>query len=327
MRYVSAQSPGGPEVLEIKEGPKPELGDGEILIEVVAAGVNRPDLAQRAGTYPPPPGASPVMGLEVAGVIAAVGPNAKLRVGDKVCALTPGGGYAEFCKVHESNALPIPQGFTMEEAAGICETYFTVWANVFQIGGLKAKERILIHGGASGIGTTAIQLARAMGAEVFVTAGTEAKCKACLDLGAHFAINYKTQEFEKEIARLTGGEGVDVILDMVGGDYAQRNIDSLARKGRLVVIAVQRGVEGKVNLAKIMMKRLTVTGSTMRPRTVEEKAQIARELRETVWPLLEARKVKVVIDRVFPLDEVRSAHEYLEKGDHFGKVVLLVKPS
>ena len=327
MRYVSMKSPGGPDVLEIKEGPKPELGEGEILIEVHAAGVNRPDLAQRAGTYPPPPGASPVMGLEVAGVIAAIGPNARSRVGDKVCALTPGGGYAEFCKVHESNTLPIPKGFSMEEAAGICETYFTVWANVFQIGGLKAKERILIHGGASGIGTTAIQLARATGAEVFVTAGTEAKCKSCLELGAHHAINYKTQEFEKEIAKLTNNEGVDVILDMVAGDYAQRNIDSLARKGRLVIIAAQRGAEGKVNLAKIMMKRLTVTGSTMRPRTVEEKAQIARELQQTAWPLLEARKVKVVVDRVFPLEEVRAAHEYLERGDHFGKVVLLVKPS
>jgi len=273
--------------------------------------VNRPDIVQRQGKYPPPPGASPILGLEVAGTVVSTGA--------RVCALVPGGGYAEYCVTPESHCLPVPQGLSMEEAAGIPETFFTVWANVFQIGGLRAGERFLVHGGTSGIGTTAIQLARAFGATVYSTAGSDDKCRACERLGADRAINYREQDFAKELRG-----AVDVVLDMVGGSYTARNIDCLAPRGRLVQIAVQDGMEATINLAKIMQKRATLTGSTMRPRTVEEKAQIARELKEHVWPLLESGKVKVLVDRIFPLDEAAEAHRHLESGAHVGKVILKV---
>jgi putative PIG3 family NAD(P)H quinone oxidoreductase len=309
VRYIQCEGTGGPEVMRVAEAPRPEPVEHQVLIRVECAGVNRPDLVQRQGKYPPPPGASPVLGLEVAGTIVGTGA--------RVCALTPGGGYAEYCVAPESHCIPVPANLAMAEAAGIPETFFTVWANVFQIGGLKAGERFLVHGGTSGIGTTAIQLARAFGATVYATAGTDAKCRACEQLGAERAINYREQDFAKELRG-----SVDVILDMVGGSYTARNIDCLAPRGRLVQIAVQDGTEATVNLAKIMQKRITLTGSTMRPRSVEDKAQIARELREHVWPLLESGKVKVLVDRVFPFEEAAEAHRYLEGGAHIGKVIL-----
>jgi NADPH:quinone reductase len=325
MKCVSAIGAGGPEVLRITEEPAPQPGPGEVLIEVHAAGVNRPDLSQRAGSYPPPPDASPRLGLEVAGVVAAAPHGSRWNVGDAVCALVHGGGYAEFCVAAEGHALPLPRGWRMEEAAGIPETFFTVWANLFDIGRLREGERVLAHGGASGIGTTAIQLARAFGAEVIVTAGTDDKCERCKALGAHHAINYRTAAFDEEVRRITGGEGVDVILDIVGASYTERNLDCLARDGRLLQVGLQQGATAKVSLAKIMQKRLWVTGSTMRPRTVAEKAAIAQSLRERVWPLLEGGRVGVIVDRVFPLERVREAHEYLESGAHFGKVILQVR--
>jgi putative PIG3 family NAD(P)H quinone oxidoreductase len=318
MRFVDFSQPGGPEVLRIAEREAPSPGDADVLIKVEAAGVNRPDLLQRQGKYPPPPGASPILGLEVAGTVHAAGSDAKWRPGQRVCALAPGGGYAEYCLAPGPQCLPIPQGLSMEEAAGIPETFFTVWANVFQIGRLQAGERILIHGGAGGIGTTAIQLASAFGAAVFTTAGTAGKCRACEQLGATRAINYREQDFAAEL------RDMDVVLDMVGAPYTARNIECLAPRGRLVQIAVQQGAEATVNLAKIMQKRITLTGSTMRPRTVEDKAQIAAELHARVWPLLESGRVKVLVDRVFPLAEAAEAHRYLEGGAHFGKVILKV---
>jgi NADPH2:quinone reductase len=318
MKFISLDAPGGPEVLHLSEGAEPTPGPSEVLIRVEAAGVNRPDLQQRAGKYPPPPGASPILGLEVAGIVAAAGAESGLREGESVCALTPGGGYAEYCLTPGVQCLPVPRGFSMEEAAGIPETFFTVWANVFQIGKLAAGERFLVHGGSSGIGTTAIQLAHAFGATVFTTAGSEVKCRACEALGAARAINYKERDFVAEFA------GVDLILDIVGAAYTPRNIECLAPRGRLVQIAVQKGVEATVNLAKIMHKRLTITGSTMRPRPVAEKGEIVRELYEKVWPLLESGRVKVLVDRVFPLAEAAEAHRYLEAGEHIGKVILKV---
>jgi putative PIG3 family NAD(P)H quinone oxidoreductase len=289
-----------------------------VLIRAAAAGVNRPDLLQRQGRYPPPPGASPVLGLEVAGAIAAAPVGSRWIAGDPVCALVHGGGYAEYCVAPAGQCLPMPRGLSMEEAAGIPETFFTVWANVFQIGRLQAGERILIHGGASGIGTAAIQLARAFGAIPMVTAGTAEKCAACLKLGAAAAVNYRERDFSQEL------KGVDVVLDMVGAPYTARNIACLAPGGRLVQIAVQMGAEALVNLATVMQKRITLTGSTMRPRSVADKARIAGELEEHVWPLLSDGRVKVIVDRVFRLDQVADAHRYLEAGEHIGKVILKV---
>lgn len=325
MRAVVVRQPGGADVLELAELPEVHPGDGEVVIEVHAAGINRPDLLQREGKYAPPPGASPRLGLEVAGVVRAVGAGASLAIGEAVCALVPGGGYAELCVAPASNCLPIPRGVSMVEAAGIPETFFTVWANVFQSGRLCGNERLLVHGGASGIGTTAIQLARARGARVAATAGSDRKVEACRALGAELAINYRTEDFEEAISRWTVGRGVDVILDMVGGEYTPKNVNSLAHGGRLVQIAVLRGADVRVSLWKIMQKSLVLTGSLMRPRTVAEKAQIARELRNEVWPLIEAGYVRVVVDRTFPLEDVRAAHEYLESGEHVGKVILKVK--
>jgi putative PIG3 family NAD(P)H quinone oxidoreductase len=318
MRFVTFDAPGDADVMHLAEAPMPVPGPADVLIRVAAAGVNRPDIQQRAGKYPPPPDASPILGLEVAGIVAQAGADSGWREGDAVCALTPGGGYAEFCLTPGVQCLPVPRGLNMLEAAGIPETFFTVWANAFQIGRLAAGERILVHGGSSGIGTTAIQLARAFGATVFATAGSEAKCQACLQLGAERAINYRTQDFVTEF------RGVNLVLDIVGGTYAERNIECLAPHGRLVQVSAQSGAMATVNLAKIMQKRLTVTGSTMRPRPVAEKGAIARELREKVWPLLESGKVKVLVDRVFPLAEVVEAHRYLEGGAHIGKVILQV---
>jgi putative PIG3 family NAD(P)H quinone oxidoreductase len=318
MKYIHFAEHGPPEILHIAEGPVPVPGPGEVLIRVEAAGVNRPDLAQRAGKYPPPPGASPILGLEVAGAVTAAAQDSVWREGDRVCALVPGGGYAEYCLAPGVQCLAVPKGLSMQEAAGIPETFFTVWANVFQLGHLTAGERILIHGGTSGIGTTAIQLARAFGATAFATAGSDEKCRVCEQLGAERAINYKQLDFAREF------RDIDLVLDMVGGPYTPRNLQVLAPRGRLVQIAVQQGAEATVNLARIMQKRLAVTGSTMRPRPIAEKGAIASELREHVWPLLESGSVKVLVDRVFPLAEAAAAHRYLESGVHIGKVILSV---
>jgi putative PIG3 family NAD(P)H quinone oxidoreductase len=326
MRFVDLTGPGGPEVLRIGEMPTPLPREHEVLIKVHAAGINRPDVLQRQGKYAPPPGASPILGLEVAGEIAALGAGATLKLGARVCALVPGGGYAEYCRVPESHCLPVPQGLSMPEAAGIPETFFTVWANVFQIGRLKSGERFLVHGGAGGIGTTAIQLAHARGAEVFTTAGSDEKCAACRALGADHAFNYKTEGFAEEIARITAGHGVDVILDMVGGGYTEKNVNSLALHGRLVQIAFQQGANVTLNLAKIMQKRLLITGSTLRPRSIEDKAAIANELHREVWPLLKARQITVIVDKVVPFAEVKAAHEYFDSAQHTGKVILQMLP-
>jgi putative PIG3 family NAD(P)H quinone oxidoreductase len=322
MRFVGVTGPGGPEVLEIRTMPTPVPRAHEVLIKVQAAGINRPDILQRQGKYDPPPGASPVLGLEVAGTVAAMGKEATLNVGDAVCALVPGGGYAEYCLAPATHCLPVPRGVSMLHAGAIPETFFTVWANVFQIAGLKRGELFLVHGGAGGIGTTAIQLAHASGAEVFTTAGTDEKCATCAALGADHAINYKTQDFAEEIKRITDGRGVDVILDMVAGGYAQKNVDSLAMRGRLVQIAVQQGANVTLNLAKIMQRRLLVTGSTLRPRSIEDKAAIAQDLRVHAWPLLESGAVKVIVDRIVPFAQVKEAHDYFERGTHVGKVIL-----
>ncbi len=323
MTAIAISEPGGPMVLKPERRDLPELREGEILIAVRAAGVNRPDVQQRLGAYPPPPGASDLPGLEVSGVVAALGPNAaRWRVGDAVCALTPGGGYAEYVRVHGTNALPVPAGFTFTEAAALPETFFTVWHNVFERGGLKKGEVLLVHGGSSGIGTTAIQLASAFGARVFTTAGSEEKCEACVGLGAERAINYRQEDFVAIVKEATGGHGADVILDMVGGDYVARNYDVAAVEGRIVQISVQSGAKATADFAKLMVKRLVHTGSTLRPRTVEFKAGIAAALEAQVWPLLAARKIQPVMDMIFPLKEAWRAHERMQEGEHIGKIVL-----
>ena len=323
MTAIAISQPGGPLVLKPEERRVPVPIKAEILIRVRAAGVNRPDVLQRKGAYPPPSGASDLPGLEVAGEVAAVGPDAtRWRVGDQVCALTPGGGYAEYVKVHESNALPIPAGFTFTEAAALPETFFTVWHNVFERGGLKSGETLLVHGGSSGIGTTAIQLAKAFGARVIATAGSREKCEACLRLGADRAVNYREEDFVGAVKEATDGRGADVILDMVGGDYVARNYQAAAVEGRIVQIATQGGAVASTDLARLMVKRLTHTGSTLRPRSVEFKGQIAAALEAQVWPLLAARRVAPVMDMIFPLSEAWRAHERMEEGEHIGKIVL-----
>ena len=323
MTAIAIFEPGGPRVLKPETRPVPQPQGGDILIRVRAAGVNRPDVAQRTGAYPPPPGASDLPGLEVAGTVAAVGPDVRRwRVGDTVCALTPGGGYAEYCLTHESNALPVPHGFTLTEAAALPETYFTVWHNVFQRGGLKAGETFLVHGGSSGIGTTAIQLASAFGATVLATAGSADKCAACVKLGASRAINYREEDFVAVAKEVTGGKGVNLILDMVGGSYIDRNYDAAAVEGRIVQIATLGGAKAEVNIAKLMVKRLVHTGSTLRPRTVEFKGMVAAELERLVWPLLGERKIAPVMDMIYPLRDAWRAHERMEEGDHIGKIVL-----
>lgn len=326
MTAIAITQPGGPHVLQMTTLDVPQPKSGEILIKIVAAGINRPDILQRTGAYPPPPGASPLPGLEVSGEVIALGANTfRYRLGEKVCALVAGGGYAQYCTVHESNALPVPLSLTMTEAAAIPETFFTVWHNVFERGALKAGETLLIHGGTSGIGTTAIQLASKLGAYVIATAGSDEKCDACLKLGADRAINYRTDDYVKQVKEITDNKGADVILDMVGGDYISRNYDAAAMDGRIVQIAFLKGARVEADFAKLMMKRLTHTGSTLRARTVEFKAHLAKELEAKVWPLLNERAVVPVIDRIFPLKEAWRAHERMEEGDHIGKIVLDVR--
>lgn len=323
MTAIAISAPGGPLVLKPESRPVPRPGQGEILIRVRAAGVNRPDVLQRQGAYPPPAGASDLPGLEVAGEVAALGSEVgRWRVGDPVAALTPGGGYAGYVAVHETNALPVPAGLTFTEAAAIPETFFTVWHNVFQRGGLQAGETFLVHGGSSGIGTTAIQLAGAFGARVFTTAGSAEKCAACVKLGAGRAINYREEDFVRVVKDETGGSGVDVILDMVGGDYVSRNYAAAAEDGRIVQIATLGGAKAEADIARLMVKRLTHTGSTLRPRSVAFKAAIAAELERKVWPLLSERKIAPVMDMIFPLKEAWRAHERMEEGEHIGKIVL-----
>ena len=315
---------GAPDVLKAAERPDPVAGAGELLIDVAAAGVNRPDVMQRRGGYAPPPGASDIPGLEVAGTVAGVGAGVDgWRIGDPVCALVAGGGYASRCVAPVPQCLPIPAGLDAVAAAAIPETFFTVWTNVFERGRLVAGETALFHGGSSGIGTTAIQLAAARGARVFATAGSDEKCRACERLGAERAINYRTEDFVEVVRELTGGHGVDVILDMVGGDYVARNIAALAVEGRLVQIALMAG-GGVVDVGQLLRRRLTVTGSTLRPRSVEEKGRIAAALRREVWPLLESGRVKPVIARTFPLEQASAAHALMESSAHIGKIVLTV---
>jgi NADPH2:quinone reductase len=325
MRRVETTGPGGPEVLVIRPAPVPEPGPAQVLIHVQAAGVNRPDIAQRKGHYPPPKDADPHLGLEVAGTVAACGKEvAAWHVGDKVCALVNGGGYAEYCLAPEGQCLPWPTGYDAIRASALPETFFTVWANLFGHGGLQPGQTALVHGGTSGIGTTAIALARAFGARVIVTAGSDAKCSACEKLGA-LAINYKTKDFVGEVHRLTGDRGVDVVLDMVAGPYLSRNVNCLAKDGRLVVIATQGGFQDPdFNILPVMVKRLVITGSTMRPRSAAEKAVIAHALRERVWPLLSAGKCAPIIDSLYTLDDVAEAHRRLESGAHLGKIVMHV---
>jgi NADPH2:quinone reductase len=323
MRAVVAARPGGPEMLQIELRPRPAPSEREILVRVEAAGVNRPDVHQRQGNYPPPPGVTEVLGLEIAGEVAALGPNAAVhRLGAPVTALVPGGGYADYCLAHESNALPIPAGLTAIEAAAIPETYFTVWTNVFVRGALKSGETLLVHGGTSGIGTTAIALAKAFGARVVATAGSDEKAKQCERLGADLGVNYRKDDFAALTLRATAGRGADVILDMVGGDYVERNYAAAAPDGRIVQIAVLKGHKATLDLRLIMTKRLTHTGSTLRTRSPAEKAVIAEALRARVWPLLEAGRLRPVIDSVFPLAEAAKAHERIESAEHVGKVVL-----
>ncbi|MVA19779.1 zinc-binding dehydrogenase [Agrobacterium vitis] len=324
MRYVDTPSFGGPEVMTIAQGPLPEPSAGEILVKVEAAGVNRPDVAQRQGSYPPPKGASPVLGLEVAGTVVALGEGVSdFAIGDKVCGLANGGGYAEFCVLPEGQSLPWPRGFDAVKAAAVPETFFTVWANLFQMAGLTEGETVLIHGGSSGIGTTAIQLARAFGADVLTTVGSAEKAEACLKLGARRAINYRSEDFAEVVKAETDGKGVDIILDMIGASYFEKNIASLAKDGCLSIIAFLGGaVAEKVNLGPIMVKRLTVTGSTMRPRTAEEKRAIRDDLLASAWPLLEQGTVAPVIHTVLPFDKVADAHRLMEDSTHIGKIVL-----
>ena len=324
MQAAAITEPGGPEVLRLVERPVPEISAGEVLIDVAAAGVNRPDVMQRMGLYPPPPGASDLPGLEIAGTVVSAAPDVtRVAVGDRVCALVSGGGYAEYCPAAAELCLPIPDGLDFFQAAGLPETFFTVWTNVFDRGGLQANEAFLVHGGTSGIGTTAIQLAKAFGARVFTTAGTAEKCQACLDLGADFSINYRDEDFVERVKSLTDGRGVELILDMVGGDYFPRNLKCLATEGRLVQIALQRGPKTEINLLPIMLKRLTVTGSTLRPRSVAQKAQIARALEKQVWPLLASGEVKPVIHASFPLGQADEAHRLMESSRRIGKIILL----
>lgn len=326
MKAVEITQPGPPEVLQLVERPEPFPAAGEVLIDVTAAGVNRPDVLQRLGKYPVPPGASDIPGLEVAGVVAAVGADVRgWTVGEPICALLAGGGYAERAVAPQEQCLPIPKGLTAIQAAGIPETFFTVWTNVFQRGRLKAGETILIHGGTSGIGTTAIQLAHVFGARVFTTAGSDAKCAAAKALGADEAFNYRTQDWVAAAKDATGGRGVDLILDMVGGDYIGRNLDLLVVEGRLVQIAFLKSAKAELDFSVMMRKRQWITGSTLRPRTPLEKGEIARELLEQVWPLLEQGRVAPVIHQTFPLADAAAAHRMMEAGTHIGKLVLVAR--
>ena len=314
---------GGPDVLRPAKAAVPKPGKGEILVKVAAAGVNRPDVLQRAGGYPPPPGATKIPGLEIAGSVVACGDGAdRFRIGDSVCALTISGGYAEYCTVPEVQALPVPKALSLIEAAGVPETYFTVWTNVFDSGRLQSGEALLVHGGSSGIGTTAIQLANHFGARVLTTVGNAEKARACLDLGADVAINYREEDFVAVAKKENGGKGVDVILDMVGGDYVERNLKALAPRGRLVQIAWLQSPKVTANFAPLMLKRLTWTGSTLRSRPIAEKAAIADALRDRVWPLLDSGTVKPIIHKTMPLEQASEAHRLMESSTHIGKIIL-----
>jgi NADPH2:quinone reductase len=328
MQVVEIARPGGPEVLKVATRPLPRLKPGEVLIRVAAAGVNRPDCFQRAGDYPPPPGDSDLPGLEVAGTVVKCAENVnQWRLGDQVCALTPGGGYAQYCTAPAGHCLPLPQGWTTIEAASLPETTFTVWVNVFGRGRLAPGETLLVQGGASGIGVTAIQMARALDHRVFTTAGSAEKCSACEVLGAERAINYRSEDFVEVVKQLTSGEGVNVILDMVAGDYVPRELKCLADDGRLSIIALLGGNKAEVDFSEILRRRLTITASTLRPRSVEFKSAVAAALREKVWPLLEAKRIRPVIFKVFPLADAGAAHALMESGAHIGKIVLQVADS
>ncbi|QAU36071.1 NAD(P)H-quinone oxidoreductase [Janthinobacterium sp. 17J80-10] len=325
MKAIEISRPGAPEVLQLCERPMPELKAGEVLIKVHAAGVNRPDVLQRLGRYPVPPGASDLPGLEVAGeIVAGELAGSGFNMGDMVCALAQGGGYAEYCAVPVAQCLPVPHGWSAQEAASLPETFFTVWSNVFDRAHLAKGETLLVQGGSSGIGVTAIQLAAALGHRVFATAGTEEKCRACEALGAEKGINYRSEDFVEMVRQATAGKGVDVILDMVGGDYIPREIDALADDGRIVMIAFLGGAKGTVDLGQVLRRRLTLTGSTLRPRPVAFKAAIAANLREKVWPLLASGKIRPVIHSVFPLEKAAEAHALMESSAHIGKIVLTV---
>lgn len=326
MRCIEIAEPGGPEVLRLAERPVPKPGPGDVLIKVAAAGVNRPDVLQRLGLYPPPPGASDIPGLEVAGTIVAAGPGAEQAVGGPVCALVAGGGYAEYCVAPAGTCLPVPDGLAMTEAAAMPETLFTVWVNLFERGFAADGDTVLVHGGTSGIGTMAIALGRVFGLKVIVTCGSDDKCARALDLGAARAINYNQEDFVDETLRVTGEKGVAVVLDMVGGDYVARNLQCLAEDGRHVSIAFQRGATAEIPIADIMRRRLTLTGSTLRARGVNFKAMVADEIARTVWPYVEGNRLKPVIDSVLPLAGAAVAHARMESGEHVGKIVLEMEP-
>lgn len=326
MNVIEISEPGSADVLKVVQRPVPEPGANEVLIKVSAAGINRPDVMQRQGMYPPPPGASEIPGLEVSGIVEACGAKVEsIKTGDPVCALVTGGGYAEYCLAPAALCLPVPEGLNTTEAAALPETFFTVWSNVFERGALTRGEKLLVHGGTSGIGTTAIQLVKQFDASILVTAGSEAKCQACIDLGADAAINYREQDFVEEIKTYTDGKGVNLILDMVGGDYLERNIKCLAPEGRLVQIALQKGPKTSINLLPIMLKRLTLTGSTLRARSVEFKAAIAVQMREKVWPLFADGRIKPIIYKYFDLTDAKDAHRLMESSQHIGKILLTVK--
>jgi len=323
MNYIQIEKHGDPGVLKLHSMPVPEPGPGEVLIKVAAAGVNRPDVMQRKGLYPPPPGATDVPGLEVSGTVVSLGQNvSEPPINSEVCALVTCGGYAEYCLAAASICLPVPEKISLVNAAGIPETFFTVWTNVFKRGRLKAGESLLVHGGSSGIGTTAIQLGKAFGATVYITAGTSDKCEFCNNLGADAAINYREQNFSEEINRLTEGKGVNVILDMVGGPYFPKNIRLLADEGRLVQIALMQGSKAEVDFRYLLIKRVTLTGSTLRPRSVEEKTKIAHALQKNVWPLLESGAIRPIIHEIFPLKQASEAHRLMESSAHIGKILL-----
>jgi NADPH2:quinone reductase len=323
MRVITVPEPGGPEALALADWPLPQVGADDVLIAVAAAGLNRADILQRKGYYPSPPGAAANPGLEVAGVVVALGANVnEFKKGDAVCALLQGGGYSQYCAVNVGQVLPVPGSLNMIEAASLPEAYFTVWSNVFEFARLQPGERLLVHGGSSGIGVSAIQLAVARGNTVYVTAGSDEKCRYCEQFGATRAINYKTQDFVAEIAALTQKQGVNVVLDMVGGSYLPRNLQVLATQGRLAMIATQGGAKGEIDLARIMQQRLIVTGSTLRTRSVEFKREIKAKLLEFVWPLIAAGRIRPAVDKVFPLEQAAQAHAYMESGGHMGKIIL-----
>lgn len=324
MQAVGIAEPGGPEVLRLEERPVPRPGPGQALVRVAFAGVNRPDVLQRLGRYPPPPGASDIPGLEISGTVVAAGERAERLVGERVCALVTGGGYAGFCLADARHCLPVPTGLPLAEAAALPETLFTVWHNVFERGQAKAGETVLVHGGTSGIGTMAIKLGKLAGLTVIVTCGTEAKCEAALALGADRAIDYRREDFVAGVREFTGGRGAELCLDMVAGDYTQRNLDCLAEDGRLVTIAVLGGAKATIDMARLMVRRHTLTGSTLRGRTDEFKARLAEEIREKAWPWVESGALRLAMDRIFPLAEAGAAHARMEAGEHVGKIVLEV---